>query len=181
MQSPIEKIEIGYLDITETKVDAIVNSTTTNLLGGNGIAGKIFKIEGSKLINELKELGSCRVGEAKITRAYNLPCKRIIHTVGPIYIDGKHSEDILLSMCYKNCLKLLTLNNMDSIAFPSISSGEFGFPLKDASKIAIETVLEELKKYPRMRKVTFCCYTNEILEAYQKSFKEIKSNYKETK
>ena len=181
MLSPIEKIEIGYLDITEVHVDAIVNSATIDLLSGSGITGKLFKIEGNKLINQLKELGGCEVGDAKITYATNLPCKRIIHTVGPVYIDGKHSEGILLSMCYKNSLKVLNLNNLDTIAFPSISAREFGFPLDVASKIALNTVIEELKNYPRIQKVIFCCYTKEILKAYQDSYDEIKSNTKEKK
>lgn len=172
--SPIERIEITKDDITNIKIDAIVNSATPDLMGGSGVDGKIHKVAGEGLREECKTLNGCMAGHAKITNAYNLPCKRVIHTVGPIYIDGKHSENIILSMCYKNCLKLLNLNELDSIAFPSISSGDFGFPVELACKIALETVLKELENYPKIKRVVFCCFTDEVYDAYKKEFKKIK-------
>lgn len=172
--SPIDRIEITKDDITNMKIDAIVNSATPDLLGGAGVDGKIHKVAGPKLREECKTLNGCMAGHAKITEAYDLPCKRVIHTVGPIYIDGKHSEGIILSMCYKNCLKLLNLNELDSIAFPSISSGVFGFPIEDACKIALETVLKELENYPKIKRVVFTCFTDEVYDVYTTQFKNIK-------
>ena len=174
---PIERIEITQDDITNIKIDAIVNSTTPNMKGSANLDGKIHKVAGPELRAECLELGGCPVGGAKITKGYNLPAKRVIHTVGPIYIDGKHYEDRILEMCYENCLNVLNLNDLDSIAFPSISAGSVGFPVDVASKIALSTVLEELKKYHKIKRVVFCCYSDEAFKAYNDAFNNLKKVY----
>lgn len=175
---PIERIEITKDDITNIKIDAIVNSTTPNMKGSANLDGKIHKVAGPELRAECLELGGCPVGGAKITKGYNLPAKRVIHTVGPIYIDGNHCEDRVLEMCYENCLKVLNLNELDSIAFPSISAGSVGFPVEVASKIALTRVVEELKNYPKIKRVVFCCYNDEAYNAYQTAFANLKKIYK---
>lgn len=174
---PIERIEITKDDITNIKIDAIVNSTTPNMMGGANLDGKVHKVAGPELRAECMELGGCVAGNAKITKGYNLPARRVIHTVGPIYIDGHHSEGRILEMCYENCLKVLNLNDLDSIAFPSISSGTIGFPMADASKIALTTVLEELKKYPKIKRVVFCCYNDDMYTTYQNTLSNLKKIY----
>lgn len=174
---PIEKIEITKDDITNLKINAVVNSATPDLLSVAGTNGKIHKVAGPKLKEECATLNGCMAGHAKITDGYNLPAKRVIHTVGPIYIDGKHSESVILTMCYKNCLKLLNLNGLESIAFPSISSGDYGFPVEDACAIALRTVLDELEQYPKIKRVVFCCYTDKVYEAYQTEFTKVKKEY----
>lgn len=178
---PIERIEITNDDITNIKIDAIVNSTTPNLMGGTLLDGKINKVAGPELREECKEIGYCGAGHAKITKGYNLPAKRVIHTVGPIYIDGKHSESRILEMCYENCLRVLSLNELDGIAFPSISAGTIGFPVEEASRIALSTVLRELDKYPKIKRVVFCCYSDEMYETYKEAFAELKRAHKKSK
>lgn len=175
---PIDRIEITQDDITNIKIDAIVTSATPDLRGGSMLDGKVHKVAGPELRKECQTLGGCQAGHAKITKAYNLPSRRVIHTVGPIYIDGKHSEDRILQMCYENTLKLLNLNELDSIAYPSISSGTIGFPINDASRIALTTVVEELKKYPKIKRVVFCCYTKEMYDAYKNTLTNLKKIYK---
>lgn len=170
----LDKIEVVKDDITNIKIDAIVNSAAPNLLGGGSTDARIAKVAGPKLREECKTLNGCMVGHAKITKGYDLPASRVIHTVGPIYIDGNHSENMLLAMCYKNCLKLLDLNEFDSIAFPAICCGEFGFPLEGAVDVAVDTVLAELVKYPKIKRVVFCCFTDAVFEAYSKKINNLK-------
>lgn len=160
------QIEIIKGDITKLKVDAIVNAANKTLLGGGGVDGAIHRAAGSKLYEECKTLNGCETGYAKITKGYNLPCKFIIHTVGPIWHGGKSGEEEKLKSCYLNALKLAVQNNVKTIAFPAISCGIYGFPIKPASKIAMNTVRGFLKENNNIEKVIFIDINNKVIEVY---------------
>ena len=146
-------------DITKLKVDAIVNAAHNSLLGGGGVDGAIHDAAGSALYRECVTLGGCDTGAAKMTGGYALPAKHVIHTVGPIYANGKRGEPDLLRSCYRESLRLTTEAGLETIAFPCISTGVFGYPAKAACAIAVEAVAEWLAANPLPRVVTFCCYS----------------------
>lgn len=162
-------------DITTINVDAIVNAANNSLLGGGGVDGAIHHAAGPELYRECLSLNGCKTGEAKMTNGYRLPAKYVIHTVGPIYDEDNVKEcERLLRNCYKNSLQLAIDNNIKSIAFPSISTGVYGYPFKDASKLALETVMDFIKEHPNaFESIIFVTF----LESDYEDFKEILFNW----
>ena len=154
-------------DITKLKVDAIVNAANETLLGGGGVDGAIHRVAGPRLLEECRSLGGCETGKAKITKGYDLPAKYVIHTVGPIWRGGGAHEDALLRDCYRNSLALANQHGVKSIAFPSISTGSYGFPLLRASQIAISAVREALPSYSEIQKVVFVCFSRQDYDVYR--------------
>ncbi len=150
-------------DITTLAVDAIVNAANTSLLGGGGVDGAIHRAAGPDLLAECRTLGGCQTGQSKITDAYRLPCKKIIHTVGPIWHGGDHDEDRLLASCYTTALDLAIANDIHTIAFPCISTGVYGFPQDRAAAIAIKAIVD----HPFDGAVTLCCFNHHALHRYQ--------------
>ncbi len=166
------KIELIKGDITQLKVDAIVNAANNSLLGGGGVDGAIHMKAGHELIEECIKLNGCETGEAKITRGYGLPAKFVIHTVGPVY-SRQEAEQAkkLLTDCYQNCFKLAKLNNVRTIAFPAISCGVYGYPMGDACKIALNTAVDILKEQFDIKKVIFILFSERALNIYKTYFK----------
>lgn len=161
------KISLHKGDITKLNVDAIVNAANKSLLGGGGVDGAIHRAAGPKLLEECKTLGGAETGEAKITKGYNLPAKFVIHTVGPVWNGGNNNEDELLESCYKNSLKLAFKNNVESIAFPSISTGVYHFPIESAAKIAVKTVDDFVKENDQLEEVIFCTFSDSDYDVYK--------------
>lgn len=160
------RIEIVRGDITKEYVDAIVNAANTSLLGGGGVDGAIHRAAGSELLEECKKIGGCPTGEARITNGYNLPTKFVIHTVGPVWAGGKVKEEELLAQCYRNVLKVAVENGARTIAFPSISTGAYGFPIEKAVPIALREVKAFLKDNETIEKVIFVCFSDEVYQQY---------------
>ena len=165
-----KRIEIIKGDITKASVDAIVNAANRSLLGGGGVDGAIHRAAGSKLLEECKLLNGCNTGEAKITKAYNLPSKHVIHTVGPVWNGGDANENELLAACYRNSFEVAIKNNIKTIAFPNISTGIYGFPKVEAAEIAKQEVEGILKKYAIFKKVIFVIFDDENYAIYTKLF-----------
>ena len=163
------KIEIIKGDITKLKVDAIVNAANTSLLGGGGVDGAIHRGAGPELLEYNKKLGGCPTGEAKISPGFNLPAKYIIHTVGPVWNGGTHNEDNLLANCYRNSLSLAKENNIKTIAFPSISTGAYMFPLERAAKIALTETKNFLDRNDFLDKIIFVCFDENTKKVYEEN------------
>jgi O-acetyl-ADP-ribose deacetylase len=161
------RISVIEGDITKQEVDAIVNAANTTLLGGGGVDGAIHRAAGPELLEECRTLGGCATGQAKITKGYGLSARWVIHTVGPVWRDGNHGEDELLANCYRNSLKLAVQNSIRTIAFPSISTGAYRFPMDRAARIALGTVCSELLQHPSVEKVLLVCFGSEALNIYR--------------
>ncbi len=153
-------------DITKLEVDAIVNAANHTLLGGGGVDGAIHRAAGPKLLEECRTLGGCRTGEAKITSAYNLPCKYVIHTVGPVWYGGNNHEEENLYNCYVNSVRLADLYNCQSVAFPCISTGVYRFPKKQAAQIALTAVKGVFPSLKNVKEIIFVCFGEEDKEIY---------------
>ncbi len=161
------KIELVKGDITKLDVDVLVNAANNSLLGGGGVDGAIHRAAGIDLLNECKTLNGCKTGDAKITKGYNLPAKYVIHTVGPIWSDGKRNDSELLESCYKRSLETAVSNKLKSIAFPNISTGVYRFPKDIAADIAIKTVKNFLLQSSFIEKVIFVVFDEENFEIYK--------------
>lgn len=168
----MSKIELIQGDITQLKVDAIVNAANKTLLGGGGVDGAIHKAAGPELLEECKTLNGCSTGEAKITKGYNLSAKYVIHTVGPVWNGGNNKEIKLLTNCYLNSLKLASRHGLQTIAFPNISTGVYRFPKDKAADLAIATVTDYLKKEENINKVYFVCFDDENYRIYKEKLED---------
>ncbi len=161
-----KKIKAIKGDITQQRVDAIVNAANGSLLGGGGVDGAIHRAAGPELLEECRQLGGCETGQAKITGGYVLPAKWVIHTVGPVWHGGQNDEDDLLARCYRSCFALAEEHEAHTIAFPSISTGAYGFPIRRAAPIAVREVRDLLAKAKSVEEVTFVCFSDDALDVY---------------
>ncbi len=164
----LDRLSVQQADITTLKVDVIVNAAKESLLGGGGVDGAIHRAAGPDLLEECRTLGGCSTGDAKLTRGYLLPAKHVIHTVGPVWQGGAANEDDLLASCYRRSLEVCQDAGAVSIAFPSISTGVYGFPAERAAAIAVQTVVDYASKHEDPRTIIFCCFSPEQAEMHQR-------------
>jgi O-acetyl-ADP-ribose deacetylase (regulator of RNase III) len=156
-------------DITEEDADAIVNAANQTLLGGGGVDGAIHRAAGPELLAACREIGGCPSGEARLTRGYRLKARYVLHAVGPIYRDGQSGEPELLASAYTNCLALARAHQLKTVAFPAISCGVYGYPLEDAARIALGSVLAELEAHRELEQVRFVLFSQPVLKAFSQA------------
>jgi O-acetyl-ADP-ribose deacetylase (regulator of RNase III) len=173
MTSQSERLAVIAGDITQQRVEAIVNAANTSLLGGGGVDGAIHRAAGLELLAECRALGGCATGQAKITRGYKLPARWVIHTVGPVWHDGQHGEDDLLAGCYRSCFTLVESHGIKTVAFPSISTGAYGFPMDRAARIAVRETMNFLERNQSVEKVTLVCFGATALGIHQAALCEV--------
>ncbi len=166
-------LELTQGDITEQETDAIVNAANTSLLGGGGVDGAIHCAGGPKILEECKRLGGCPTGEARITTGGNLKAKYVIHTVGPVYRNGKQREAELLANAYRNSLVLAAKHSVKSVSFPSISTGAYRYPLGEAAAVALGTVIDYLRTHPGVELVRFVLFGEAAYQAYKEALRDL--------
>jgi O-acetyl-ADP-ribose deacetylase (regulator of RNase III) len=168
-----ERVQIVQGDITKQGVDAIVNAANTSLLGGGGVDGAIHKAAGPELLEETRKIGGCPTGEARGSKGYRLPAKWVIHTVGPVWTGGHKNEEELLASCYRNSFAAARELGVKTIAFPSISTGAYGFPLQRATEIAMEETKKCLATDETLSMVVFVCFGEKVYNTYQEVLKRV--------
>lgn len=166
------KIQVTEGDITQCRVDAIVNAANRSLLGGGGVDGAIHRAAGPELMDECSGLGGCETGEAKMTGAYRLPARYVIHTVGPVWSGGNRREAELLGRCYRNSVKLAREAGCASIAFPAISTGVYRYPLQEAARVAVNALIEYFRENDSAMEVFLVCFDSRSAEAYRTALEE---------
>ena len=169
-------IDVVKGDITQQQVDAIVNAANNSLLGGGGVDGAIHRAAGPGLLRECRTLDGCATGDAKITGGYDLPARWVIHTVGPVWSGGSGGEGELLASCYRRCLELAVERSIRTVAFPAISTGAYGFPVDEATRIAVAEVVRFLESNQTIDKVVFVCFNEQAADVYQSTIAQLESN-----
>ena len=162
-----------HADITTLSVDAIVNAANSSLLGGGGVDGAIHRAAGPELREECRRLRGCQTGDAKLTKGYRLPARFVIHTVGPIWHDGARGEPELLASCYRRSIEVAAANGVLTLAFPSISTGVFGYPIEHAAIVAVESVRGAMPDFPMIQEIVFCCFSAADLAVYTRHLREL--------
>ncbi|MCB9506155.1 MAG: O-acetyl-ADP-ribose deacetylase [Myxococcales bacterium] len=169
----MQRLQAVRANITTLAVDAIVNAANSSLLGGGGVDGAIHRAAGPDLVHECRLLGGCKPGDAKITKGYRLPARHVIHTVGPVWRGGAEGEPEVLASCYRRCVEVAVSHGVRTIAFPSISTGIYGFPIRLAAPIAVNTVSGLLDSGASIDEVVFCCFSPSDLLVYQHALAQV--------